>query len=128
MEGKISFQKDPNSTFDEDSLGTPPTKRDRNHKFIIYDELKNYHATFLSTMLIFASMLIFSSSNFGSCLFSSQCSFLQEYGTLRILFTAISRNTSMIYRLTKVSIFVPNCISAKLLEHPVFPQSGLSTL
>ena len=45
MEGKRSFQKDPNSIFDEDSLGTSPTKRDRNNTFIIYDELEKYHAT-----------------------------------------------------------------------------------
>ena len=57
-------------------MGTTLTKRARNHKIKIYYEwIKKSHATFLSTMLIFASMLIFSSGSFGSCLFSRHAYF-----------------------------------------------------
>ena len=56
--------------------GTPSTKRACNHKFTTYNKkIKKCHATFLSTMLIFASMLIFRSSSFGSCLFSRHAYF-----------------------------------------------------
>ena len=44
--------------------------------------IKKNHVTFLTTMFIFASMLIFSSSSFGSCLFSKHAYF-REIGLVK---------------------------------------------
>ena len=74
MEGEISFQKDTNSTFNENFW---VHNQQKELVRVIDQTLKKQ-----STMLIFASMLILSSSIFGSCLFSNQCLFSREYGTL----------------------------------------------